>query len=157
MKKQLLLLTITFFILASCKKSNVEVHNILTKNVTDAELLVNYHDSIVQQLLEDRLYDSIPSLTKETIALVGQKLTAIHSLEVPDIAQNYKSAAGLYVEALLRIVKAEDLYSNMNDTISGLQAETLDNLNIEAIKDAKTQYAKYVEYQKAFSRTNGSK
>jgi len=157
MKKQLLLLVITFFALVSCKKSNTEVHNFLTKNVTDVEILVNYHDSLVQKMLEEGLYDSIPSLTRETIALLGQRLTAIHSLEVPDIAQNYKSAAGLYIEALLGVVKAEGFYSNMNDTINELQAITLDNLNAEAIKAAEIQHAKYIEYQKAFSKANGSK
>lgn len=154
MKKYLLLLVVTFFVLASCQKSNTEVHNFLTKNVSDAELLVSYHDSLIQKLLEERLYDSIPRLTQETTALLGQKLTAVHSLEAPNTANDYKSATGLYIESLLRVVKAEDVYSSYNDSISEYQMQSWDNLNIEAANTAKALHSKYIEAKKAFSKAN---
>jgi len=132
--------------------SNQDVNAALTKNVVDAELMTNYHDSIIQITLEKKLFDSISSLTKETSLFLGQKLTATQSLKVPAIAENYKDAAILYIESLMNIVKTQDLYSNYNDTINQLEIETLDNLNVEAIKKAQKQYSKFKEYQKAFSK-----
>jgi len=155
MKKYLLLIIPAFFILSACQKSNSEINNILVKNVTEAEFMVNKHDSVIQIMLENGLHDSIPSMTQNAVSFLGQKLTNIHALEVPDVASNYKSAAALYIESLIRIVKAEDLYSNYNDSITEQEAATLDNFNIEAAKSAEFQHSKYMEYQRAFTKANG--
>lgn len=154
MKKYLLLITASFFLFTACKRSTREINNKLVKEVTEAELLVNSHDSIIQTMLSTELYDSIPKITDKTILELGLKLSEIHRIEVPPAVYDYKHASTLYIESLIRIVKAQNLYTAYNDSITDMEVLTLDSLNIEAVKDAKTQYAKYIEYQKAFSKTD---
>lgn len=157
MKNSLLFIAIVFLTLLACDTSTKEISNILNKNVVDAELMTNYHDSIMQLSLEKHLFDSIPNLTKETTIFLAKKLTAVHELSVPSIAEGYKVAAIDYIKSMMDMVKTQDMYSTYNDTVSEQEIASLDNMNAKAIKNVEIQHAKFKEYQKALSKSDNSR
>lgn len=156
MKKSVLLIAIVFIGLFACTPSTKEINNVLNKNVVDAEIITNYHDSILQLSLEKQIFDSIPQLTKETSTFLAQKLAAIQELKVPSIAESYKTVTIDYIRSMMDLVKTQDLYAAYSDTISEQEIISLDNMNAKAIKNVEIQHAKYIEYQKAFSKSDNS-
>lgn len=156
MKKNLLLIAIAFVSLFACTPSTKEINNILNKNVVDAEIVTNYHDSILQLSLEKHVFDSIPELTKETSVFLAQKLATVQELKVPSIAKGYKTATIDYIRSMMDLVKTQDLYVASSDTISEQAIISLDNMNAKAIKNVEMQHTKYKEYQKAFSKSDNS-
>lgn len=152
MKKYLLLITASFFFFTACKKSDSSITNALVNKVTEAELIVNKHDSTIQAMLNNKLYDSIPNLTEKAVSELAKNLSDLYRIEMPVTANTYKNAAALYIESLIQIVKTQNSYSNYNDSIADAEIEILDNMNIEAVKNAKAQHLKYKEYQNAYSK-----
>ena len=147
MKKYFLIIVATTALISSCETSTKEIANMIDKNVAEAEMALSRHDSTMQFLMENNRFDSIPKLTEETFSFLNLKYKAIHSLEIPYSATDYKKSAELYIMSLKDIVKAQDLYSNYTDSTSQQEADLLDNENIEAVKNAKIVHLQLMEYK----------
>lgn len=138
----------------SSESSSKKFNSTITLSIYTAEIAVSEHDKDILSALKNNEIDSIASITKKTLLKLAKERNLVEGLKAPGNGNNLKKATENYLESLTNLVKAQAVYAHYSDTISEEDITTMDETNKEAVAEVESMHSKFVEYQKAFVKTN---
>ncbi|SHF39565.1 hypothetical protein [Dysgonomonas macrotermitis] len=154
MNKQLLCYLLIAGAIVSCKpKEQNNSYEAVVTIVDEAESIVDKYDSAVYLALENKKTDYIKILSKGAVDSTNLKLNDLKNLEIDPPNEDLRTSSINYIQALQKIVIAENTYASINDTTSIETAKKMDeNVSKEINQAEQLRYKYRLELKKSMNQ-----
>lgn len=140
MKGLLLLTLISSLTLTTCSEDHATFNNDLFSHIAETEKIVTIYDQSIQEAFETDEFNTIPDLSHKAVVAATRKLEAVKDLEASKSVLELKTAGVSYLEALIAMIKAEEVYSFYSSSLTLDDVKLMDKKNIQARKDLQEKH-----------------
>ncbi|MFV0468989.1 MAG: hypothetical protein ACK5MK_08710 [Dysgonomonas sp.] len=144
MKKYFVLIVLSVLV-ASCSRDTKEYNIRVKQAVTESEGIVNIYDQYVKNAMDRDDFLQINTFSQRATSATDRILTQLKESDEPAKAKELKQSAISYIEAMQKLIKAQEIYSAYNDSITSEEADKMDQKVANVYNEVKHKQGVYIE------------
>lgn len=148
MKYPLILILFTALLFVQCSRDYSTVfNNTLFSHVGEAEKIMEVYDKSVGEAFSTENYADITELSQKALVAITRKKQEISALNGDKELQTMKDAALSYIDAMINMIKAEQVYASYTPELTLEDVKLMDQKSILAKKVLSERYEYLMEAQ----------
>lgn len=132
-------------LVASCSRDTKEYNIRVKQAVTESEGIVNIYDQYVKNAMDRDDFLQINTFSQRATSATDRILTQLKESDEPAKAKELKQSAISYIEAMQKLIKAQEIYSAYNDSITSEDADKMDQKVANVYNEVKHKQGVYIE------------